>query len=135
MLSHIRNYIAVAMLALLCAVSPAHADGLFGMREIENGDLSAFTKWGEAQERQAHAVPTAEIKVWQKFVDGLRGKSKAEQLRAVNSYMNKVRYISDMANYGKSDYWATLAALGFDVNDMRVVILFDKTKAALKIRN
>ena len=44
---------------------------------------------------------------WDKFLESLKGKGKWTQLRAVNARMNKAKYISDKANWGRKDYWAT----------------------------
>jgi len=38
----------------------------------------------------------------------LKGASDIKKLNVVNTWVNQVRYASDMKVYGKSDYWATL---------------------------
>ena len=72
--------------------------------------------------------------------------SRLEQLKLVNSFWNKWPYREDREVYKKDDYWAapyefrknsgdcedysiakyfTLRALGFDVDDMRIVVLME----------
>ena len=69
-----------------------------------------------------------------------------EKIRRVNEFANHQEYILDIENYGVEDYWATpkeflynngdcedyaitkmlsLKQLGFDVSDMRIVVLQD----------
>lgn len=142
----------VALLALctsLPSLASAGGGSLFGLSADSDSNTAAFTKWHGALDRQADVAPTKEIEEWKAYLATLRGKSPEAQVNAVNSYMNKVRYVSDRKNYGKGDYWATVAefmsrggdcedyslakyfsllALGFDAKDMRVVILFDRAK-------
>lgn len=122
---------------------------LFGHRGIVSEDTSAFTKWNGVLERQAHSKPTEKINKWHIFLDSIRSKNPDEQIKAVNNYMNRVPYISDKDNYGVGDYWATLAEflerggdcedyalakyfslleLGFDAKQMKIVILYDRSK-------
>ncbi len=86
------------------------------------------------------------IKNWQFFLNSIRKFSKLEQIHKVNIYANEHDYILDIENYGMNDYWATpkeflhnngdcedyaiikmlsLKMLGFDMNDMRLVVLQD----------
>ncbi len=131
---------------------PAHDNSLFGHQGVVSGDTTAFTKWNDviAREHQelagAHSPATT---TWLSFLETLRGLSRAEQLAAVNSYANRIAYISDADNYGQTDHWATTAEflsrggdcedyaiakymslqlLGFPTDQMRVVILFDQQK-------
>lgn len=83
---------------------------------------------------------------WLTFLDGIERLSPLEQVDEINRYANNKTYILDVDNYGLSDYWATakqflhnggdcedyaftkllsLKYLGFDVNDMRIVVLQD----------
>ena len=83
---------------------------------------------------------------WRRVLDKLAGLDRTVQLAAVNLYMNRKRYIIDPRNYGVSDYWAapgqfldrdgdcedyaiakfmSLKALGFNNDDMRIVVLQD----------
>jgi predicted transglutaminase-like cysteine proteinase len=81
------------------------------------------------------------------------------QLRAVNDYLNRVPYVSDLANYGRSDRWATpaefllrggdcedyaiakyvsLRRLGFADDSLRIVVVNDEARgiphAVLSVR-
>jgi predicted transglutaminase-like cysteine proteinase len=80
---------------------------------------------------------------WGRFIDGLRGLARAEQVRAVQMYVNSVPYVSDRANYGRGDHWAppreffrnggdcedyavakylALRELGLPADDIRIVV-------------
>lgn len=116
---------------------------LFGTREVSSSDISAFTKWtgilAKMDRTKFDNSRTAQF----------RGMSFEAQVDAVNNYVNKVRYITDSKNYGKSDYWATpaeffarggdcedfavakyamLKQLGVPENKMRIAIVQDKIK-------
>jgi predicted transglutaminase-like cysteine proteinase len=86
------------------------------------------------------------LRQWKDFLGLLQGKSRMVQLAAVNRYMNDKTYVIDPVNWGMKDYWATpfqffdkegncedyaiakfmsLRALGFDNDDMRIVVLQD----------
>jgi predicted transglutaminase-like cysteine proteinase len=83
---------------------------------------------------------------WKGFLEEIGREDKATQIRRVNERMNRARYTVDMSNYGEADYWATpvqffkmdgdcedyaiskylsLRALGFDDEQLRIVILTD----------
>jgi len=87
-----------------------------------------------------------DIGEWRRFVAGLAGKDRRDQLEAVNWYVNRARYVTDSRNYGVADHWATagelfdrggdcedyvivkyasLRALGVPAEDMRVVVVID----------
>jgi len=126
---------------------------LFGSTEIRSNDISAFTKWTTVMRRfedQMHTQSSApRVQVWKAAIQGLKGKSIADQIKGVDEYVNGVRYIEDTRNYHKSDYWATpieffskggdcedfaiakyasLRALGFTTDQMRIAIVQDKIK-------
>jgi predicted transglutaminase-like cysteine proteinase len=86
------------------------------------------------------------IKDWITFLDGLKEKPKLEQIKEVHKFANKHKYILDINNWGETDYWESpgefllkngdcedyaiikyfsLRYLGFDADDIRVVVLFD----------
>lgn len=83
---------------------------------------------------------------WQNFLSSIKDKSKKDQLNEVNEFANKHKYIIDMVNWGVEDYWESprefllkngdcedyaiikymsLRQLGFDVDNLRLVILND----------
>lgn len=142
----------------LASVSPEQIAGvyktsLFGTGERQSNDLSAFTKWSDMFDRFQRDVTressTKVIQQWKTDLSDLRGKSLIEMADGVNSLMNKVRYIGDNKNWGKSDYWetpvefmtrggdcedfaiakyASLRALGVPESLMRIAIVKDTQK-------
>lgn len=90
--------------------------------EIRSSETKAFGKWTSALARYAReqeraqgqecrnddsvACAYAELDA---FLDTLRGKSRHEQLVAVNAHMNARPYTPDTKNWGETDYWATPA--------------------------
>ncbi len=132
----------------------AQAVGAFGFKAYAHQDLKPFPKWrkvlntyknrpGPCGNGQLNACA---YQKWKELVDDLKDKPKKYQLGKVNSYINKYRYILDPINWGVKDYWAipkeffakfgdcedyaivkyfTLRALGWDADDMRIIILQD----------
>jgi predicted transglutaminase-like cysteine proteinase len=131
---------------------------LFGTGEIASRQLSLFPKWKGMLARyfDERRVPEApcestffnrcQLREWSAFVESLRGRDRMTQLRDINAYLNRTRYIIDPRNYGVPDYWATphqflirdgdcedyaitkymsLRALGFEPAQMRIVVLQD----------
>lgn len=123
---------------------------LFGASEQQFSDISAFTKWTGVLARfkkEFHAsVDKKHVQDWMKFVASVKNKSKNEQIKAVNNYMNRVAFVPDQKNYNVTDYWATpmeflarggdcedyafakyvtLRALGFAQDDLRLAIVYD----------
>ncbi len=81
-----------------------------------------------------------------KLIDQTRTEAPLAQLKRVNGFMNRHRYIIDPINWGVKDYWATpgqffrkhgdcedyaiakylsLKMLGWDTGKMRIVVLRD----------
>lgn len=65
---------------------------------------------------------------WQKLIEDNQGKSEQEVLEAVNRYFNLQQFISDIAHWGQSDYWATplefLVSGGGDCEDFSIAKYF-----------
>lgn len=126
---------------------------LFGMGEKRSGDLSAFVKWSgmfDRFERDSNSVQGQRIMAkWKADLEPMRGLPLEDMVEAVNTMANKVRYVGDDKNWGKSDYWATpveffakggdcedfaitkyvsLRALGVPDNRMRIAIVKDLEK-------
>lgn len=155
-LSAIQPAAASGFAAPAAAIAPRMHEaqsGLFGTTEVRSNDIRAFTKWTTVMARFEQQMSTQgsspRVQMWKKAMQDLRGKSAEEQIAAVNSYVNQVTYIEDKANYGKSDYWATpieffarggdcedfaiakyasLRALGFRADQLRIAIVQDKLK-------
>lgn len=158
-----RNRLCLAAL-LLCLLAPAPeawADtrGLFGTDERKSSRLKSFPKWREMLKRHEDGGNTestscgnlsggqCNIAHWNAFLNSVRGQGFISQVKAVNSHMNRHRYIIDPINWGVPDYWATpyqffikngdcedyaiskymsLRALGVSEDDLRIVVLEDK---------
>lgn len=133
-------------------------DSYFDMTSTKNRNISAFTKWTGTMSRFAKQkqIPDAScdrirfhpcsIKGWREMIDGLRGESLDDQIKAVNDWSNAHPYIEDQVNWGKVDYWETpyefmaingdcedyaiskyysLRALGVSADRLRIIVLQD----------
>jgi len=47
------------------------------------------------------------LSLWNKMMVKASGLEELEQLKAVNDYFNRIKYLSDKKHWGKNDYWAT----------------------------
>ncbi len=136
------------------------APSFFNTVEVRSSNMKAFKKWRAALSRyqkekkskikklscDAKRLNICDYGDWAKFIDSLKGQSQFAQLKAVNGRMNKAKYITDDANWGRKDYWATpgefmtrfgdcedyaivkylsLLQLGFKNSQMRVVAVKD----------
>jgi predicted transglutaminase-like cysteine proteinase len=126
---------------------------LFGSMEIRSNDISSFTKWTTVMARFEQQMKSsggdAQMQAWKAQLQSLSGASARDKVAAVNSYINQISYIEDSKNYGQSDYWATpveffrkggdcedfaiakyasLRALGFSTEQLRIAIVQDKIK-------
>ena len=156
----------LALFAAICSAAAAAAPAgaatasphLFGSRETRSFNIAIFPKWNGALNRYFSERPLAEapctstafnrchLREWNAFLAGLQGRDRRSQVEEVNAYMNRQRYLTDLRNYGVSDYWATpgqffsrdgdcedyaiakflsLRALGFGNDMLRVVVLQD----------
>jgi predicted transglutaminase-like cysteine proteinase len=145
------------MLVWPAADAAAFSARLFGYGETKHSDTQTFSQWIQLLERHilmdteegncAHsALNGCHLRNWLAFVENLRGRSRGEQLDAVNRYANQKEYILDIDNYGVEDYWAvpreflynngdcedyaitklfSLLWLGIPVDHMRIVVLQD----------
>lgn len=126
---------------------------LFGTGEKRSSDLSAFTKWSAMFarfDRDSKSADGADVMAtWKASLESMRGLPLDQMVVRVNDMANKVKYISDNKNWGKSDYWATpvefftrggdcedfaitkytsLRALGVPDDRMRIAIVKDTQK-------
>jgi predicted transglutaminase-like cysteine proteinase len=126
---------------------------LFGSIEKRSSSLSAFTKWTSMFNRFDRDLSTATgasaIGQLKQNLQGLRHLPLNQMATQVNSMMNAKRYVTDNANYGKNDYWATpvefftrggdcedfaiakytaLRMLGVPENRLRIAIVQDMQK-------
>jgi predicted transglutaminase-like cysteine proteinase len=158
---------ALAVGAILAAASAAIAFEtpggmrLFGYGERPNIGLAEFPKWTRVLQRYGleQALEQAPCgdgscapQRWRAHLDGLSGRSPSEQLRSVNAYINRTRFVADSINYGVADYWATpreffarggdcedfaiakflsLRRLGWNMELVRVVVAMDERRREL----
>ena len=126
---------------------------LFGATEKRSSSLKAFDKWTGMFKRFNASLNapngSPEIAKFRKDLETLKGMPLNKMASAVNNMMNQKRYVTDSANYGKTDYWATpvefmqrggdcedfaiakytaLRALGVPENRLRVAIVQDLQK-------
>lgn len=114
----------------------------FDSRAQMSRNLKAFDKWLSVMQRYDNGRQSSQ---WKEFIASQRGKSRGEQIRAVNAWFNRIPYKIDLKTWGKADHWATptefmqknagdcedyaiakfmaLKALGFSNSEMRIVIL------------
>lgn len=147
----------VICISFLCSGSFA-AEGLFGSHETRYETFNLFPKWVGVLNRHKKDLVDAKIPCesamqtsclflqWNAFLNTLRGKSEMQQLDAINRYVNKHKYVTDLVNWGIADYWETprefmlkdgdcedfaitkfmsLQYLGISNEDMRIVVLQD----------
>jgi predicted transglutaminase-like cysteine proteinase len=126
---------------------------LFGTGEKKSADLSAFTKWSTMFDRFEQDSQSENGKnvlaTWRADLESMRGLPLETMVARVNDMANRVKYITDNKNWGRSDYWETpvefftrggdcedfaitkyvsLRALGVPDDRMRVAIVKDMEK-------
>ncbi|MEM7568512.1 MAG: transglutaminase-like cysteine peptidase [Pseudomonadota bacterium] len=155
----------IALFACFMLSTASHAS-VFGAGETAYQDLTYFPKWTGMIARSltgAIGTPTSPKRSkrcrpnprflcpqqeWEAFVEDTRrsGTQGLEQLRGVNTHLNRARYVQDPINWGVSDFWAhaleffdrdgdcedyaiakyaTLKRLGVPTTSMRIVVLED----------
>jgi predicted transglutaminase-like cysteine proteinase len=121
------------------------------------GSARLLRKWSGVLERHARAMaapicakgPGCTSLAWRQMLSREMGASRAEQILAVNSFVNAARYVSDEENWGENDYWESpdelfarggdcedyaiakyfsLRALGLTQSDLRLVVLRERTR-------
>ncbi len=134
--------------------------GVFGSIQVRKNDISAFTSVRSALDGTYRELDNAAnclsndwtrcpVAEWRAFLGKIDGKDRKSQLRAVNRYVNRARYVSDQRNYGMADFWASagqllrrggdcedyvvakyvsLRALGLPVDSMRMAVVFDRVR-------
>lgn len=142
------------------AASALPHPNIFRSTEIPHAGLRPFPKWTGVLDRYfknkaASAKETScaasrfnkcHYRKWTKLMDTVKGQKPLAQLRRINGFMNRARYIVDPINWGVKDYWATpreffrkfgdcedyaiakyltLRAIGWNVDDLRIVVLQD----------
>ena len=129
----------------------------FGSIATRSADLTPVAKWRAALDRHARdrasacsvGAPCLGEK-WSTLVAGLRPLAPAAQVVRVTAALNAQAYVTDRANWGKSDYWQTpaefmvrggdcedfaiakyltLREAGWTAEDLRVVVVIDERRA------
>lgn len=87
---------------------------MFGSKEIKSNDTSSFSKWTGMLNRfekqlASYSATSAspKLQMWKQQLSSLKNKDIEQQIKVINEYINKVKYISDKNNWNKGDYWAT----------------------------
>lgn len=96
--------------------------------------------------RHADACPSRSARIWLELLRRIERAPRAEQLQAVNRFVNRWPYRSDISNFGMRDHWATpleffdrsgdcedfaivkyhsLRRLGFSPAELRLVVVRD----------
>lgn len=136
------------------------APSFFRSVEVKSSNMKAFKKWRSALKRYIKErkkgvgkfqCDTSRLNIcdygdWAKFLRSLKGKGRYAQMKAINTRMNKAKYVTDKNNWGRKDFWATpgefmarfgdcedyaivkylsLRALGFKEHQLRVVAVKD----------
>lgn len=113
--------LAVALSLLpLSAARATVPIALFNTAEIRAESHDGLRQWQAVLERirkeapiyaacasDHSACPNRATKEWQATLHQLRGLPLEEQVIRINRWINKFQYRSDLAAYGKSDYWAS----------------------------
>ena len=152
--------ILAALLMTVGVQTPVKAETglLFGTAATRYEGLTPFPKWTGALERyfarrgnlpgdcNESRFNQCHFQRWQDLKAELAGQSPDTQLRRINDFMNRYRYILDPINWGVKDYWASpdqffakfgdcedyaiakyfsLRALGWPAEMLRIVVLQD----------
>lgn len=130
-----------------------HPD-LFGSKEILINDPAIFHKWNGMKDRFYTQLSEGrlpeQMRTLMFHLRTLKAASTLEKVEAANALVNRMRYVSDQANWGQSDFWATpvefflrgsgdcedfaiakysfLRALGVPDQNMRLAIVLDRIK-------
>jgi len=157
----IRGMLLAAAVALGLDAGPAGAaapQALFDTREVMASNLKPFPKWTNVIARQSpdqgrdngpcqvKTLNRCGLEAWGSVLESLRALAPAEQLDAINRYMNHAPYVTDIQTYAVEDYWAippeffdndgdcedyaiakflSLRALGWPNETLRIVVLQD----------
>jgi predicted transglutaminase-like cysteine proteinase len=144
--------------ALPAAAAKKASPSFFNSMETKSTNFRPFKKWTKAVKRYVKEKSRMEgscddpklnkcsYNMWMKFLDGLKGQNKMDQITKVNSFFNRAKYLTDQRNYSRKDYWASpgeffaksgdcedyaiskflsLQMLGFGPEEIRVVAVKD----------
>ena len=159
----IRNIaIIISIVGGLIAIPNYANAGLFNTVEFKANSLKALPKWTRVIDKFRNETPayfncdrdistcnSHSLVSWRAFVNSQQGKSKWEQVKETNQFLNQWPYILDVRNWGITDYWAspleflkksgdcedysiikyvTLKELGIPPENMRIVVVQDTVR-------
>lgn len=74
--------------------------GAFSPKNISQENLTKITKkYGKKAGKR--------VMLWDKMLEDAKGKKTVKQLKAVNDFFNKFKYLVDIKVWKKKDYWAS----------------------------
>jgi predicted transglutaminase-like cysteine proteinase len=117
-------FCAMAALCAMLRIAEAVADTPDGEPSMFDGEVRAtnlqiFPKWLDALRRHhgtrgrmdgactGSHFGTCESDAWEQLLARLRTRPRKEQIAEINGVMNRAKYVSDLANWGITDYWAS----------------------------
>lgn len=144
----------LSLAVILSGFATASNAQIFGYDEVKHSDIKEFAKWEGVLNKFNYELARndAGLQAMRSGLSKIAGmQSSNDKIKAVNNYVNNsIAYSPDSMIYGKSDYWAApgetfargegdcddfaiakffaLRMLGFNENDMRIVILRDSRK-------
>jgi predicted transglutaminase-like cysteine proteinase len=158
-LSHVSLFFFSFLLLHLAYANTAWAaEQLFSYNEESQEDSALdFPQWLSVLERHIKQdrsdgdaldgeITCQNLQEWHTFLEAIKDRPPLEQLREVNAFANKKKYILDSVNYGVEEYWAivkefllnngdcedyaitkffSLRWLGFQNSELRIVVLQD----------
>jgi predicted transglutaminase-like cysteine proteinase len=157
---------ALLLVALAAGMAPGSARPaelpLLGAAEAAAGPDDVPPQWGRVLRDIAREAPVLDLcrrtlgrcpdggtRSWLELLDGLAGRPAIEQVQAVQRFVNRWAYRTDLANHGRSDLWVTpteffarsgdcedyaiakyvsLRRLGFPDRQLRLVVLDDTAR-------
>lgn len=149
---------ALGLGLVLATVSVSAEAEMFGRSEVKFQDIKDFKKWKDVvKKNEMDMIVNNEVtSEWINEINEIASEnlSDRQKIERVNKFINsKIAYNSDMAIWKKSDYWASptesftrgagdcedyaaakyfsLKMLGFEEEDMRIVVLKDTLKNEL----
>ncbi len=114
--------LVLALSVQFAAAGESPQPSFFNSTEVRSKNMEPFKKWRSALARYAveskknpkPPCPGQQMQIctyddWLSFLKTLEGKPPLIQLNEINNRINQAKYITDSANWGQSDYWATPA--------------------------
>lgn len=110
---------------LIClAVAFCVVPQLWLYADISNKYFAVAQKVGQQYGKNAQK----RVLAWRTLVDESQNLSIVDKLTKVNNFFNQLDFVSDIAHWGKEDYWATpiefLATRGGDCEDFTIAKYF-----------